>query len=152
MMDDRPANEIVITVPPKTVHLHNVACSGGCNLIDTSVRIGENPSIGVTVEYSGKRGMLYLDPRYGSFENQYAFHIPDGVVVRFFCPHCGTDLSDPDETCSLCSAPMFRLHLPRGGILEGCLRKGCVGHRLRIVDLDEQFLRLFNDGVLDSYL
>lgn len=152
MMVDRPDNEIVICIPPRTVHLQHVACSKGCNLIDTSVRIQESPSIAVFVDYSGNRGLLYLDPRYGSFENKYSFEIPDGAVVRFLCPHCESDLSGPEETCSMCSAPVFQLHLPRGGLLEGCLRKGCVGHRLRIVDLDEQFLRLFNDGILDSYL
>lgn len=153
MKKERADNEaIIISVPPKTIRLRHVACPKGCNLIDSSVRIKENPSIAVAVDYSGKKGPLYLDPRYGSFENKYTFEIPDGAVVRFYCPRCGTDLSNPEETCALCSAPMFNLHLPRGGLLEGCLRKGCVGHRLKIVDLDEQFLRLFNEGILDSYL
>jgi len=152
MKDNRRENEIVISIPSKTVRLQHVACPKGCNLIEPGVRIEENPSIAVSVHYGGREGPLYLDPRYGSYENKYDFEIPDGAVVRLFCPHCGEDLTDPDATCTLCSAPMFLLNLPRGGILEGCLRKGCVGHRLKIVDVEEQFLRLFNDGILDSYL
>ena len=152
MNDQRPENEIIISIPPKTVHLEHVACPKGCNLIDASVRIGENPAIAVMAECRGKKGMIHLDPRYGAYENQYSFDIPEGEIVRLSCPHCGADLCETKETCTLCSAPMFELHLPRGGILEGCLRVGCVGHRLRIVDVDEQFLRMFNEGIQDSYL
>ncbi len=152
MTDKRAENEIVICIPPRIIHLEHVACPKGCNLIDAEVRIGENPAVGVMAECGGEKGMIYLDPRYGSYENRYSFEIPEGQLVELHCPHCNADLRGADDSCSLCAAPMFELHLPRGGILEGCVRKGCVGHRLKIVDLDEQFLRMFNEGIQDSYL
>jgi hypothetical protein len=152
MATPRPDNEIIISIPPRTIHLQHVACPKGCNLIDPSVRIGDNPAIGVIAELGGRKGLIHLDPRYGSYENRYSFEIPEGAVVHLYCPHCGADLCETGETCTLCSSPMFELHLPRGGILEGCLKVGCVGHRLKIVDLDEQFLRMFNEGIQDSYL
>ncbi|MCK4547113.1 MAG: polyamine aminopropyltransferase [Candidatus Eisenbacteria sp.] len=151
MSEKRREDEIIISVPSKTIHLGHVACPKGCNLIDASVRIGENPSISVLAECGGQKGILYLDPRYGSFENKYTFEIPEGEIIGLSCPHCGTDLGETQEICSLCSAPMFALHLPHGSVLEGCRRKGCVGHRLKIVDLDEQFLRMFKEGMQDSY-
>jgi hypothetical protein len=152
MAEKPPDHRIIVSIPSRTIRLEHVACPGGCDLVDPRVRIDDSPSVTVTAEWKDQKGAIHLDPRYGSYENRYSFEIPDGAVVRLLCPHCGRDLTDPGETCQQCSAPMFVLHLPRRGLLEGCLRKGCPGHWLKIVDLDEQFLRMFNEGIQDSYL
>jgi hypothetical protein len=47
---------------------------------------------------------------------------------------------------------MFVLHLPRGGVVEGCLKKGCFEHSLKIVDAEELLKRLFDEHTLDAYL
>jgi len=152
MAEKQPEHRIIVSVPPKTICFEHAACPKGCNLIDPTVRIGDNPSIGVMAACGNRKGMIHLDPRYGSYENRYSLEVADGEIVSLSCPHCGADLTDPDVTCTQCSAPMFSLSLPRGGVVEGCLRVGCPSHWLKIVDVDEQFLRMFQEGTQDSYL
>ncbi len=136
---------VEIQIPSASVTVADVRCPNGCDLMVPDRPIHGHPSIGVRISFGEKSGMIYLDPAYGSFDNQCDVEIPEGEVVRFDCPHCGASLLDEEEICQTCSAPLFTLHLPKGGIVEGCLRKGCFYHRLRIVDLDAQFVRLYKD-------
>ena len=69
-----------------------------------------------------------------------------------FCPECGVNLKDPEDVCQLCASPMFVLHLPNGGIAEGCLKKGCMFHKMKIVDAEKQIARTFENNTLESYL
>ena len=59
-------------------------------------------------------GQVYID---GTPKN--------GAIVEFLCPTCNISLTSPDEICQVCSSPTFLGHLPKGGIIEGCLKKGC---------------------------
>ncbi len=135
--------EIVLSQAKLTVS--DPSCPNGCQLVDEKRMIGEHPSIAVRISCDEVSGMIYLDPRYGSFENVCDVEIPDGKVVSFHCPKCGVSLHDDEERCLTCSTPLFVLHLPNGGIVEGCLRKGCGFHKLQIVDMDAQFARLFGE-------
>ena len=151
MSDENKEHEIIISVGSRAIQFKHVACPNECSLMDPSKKIDGLPAVTVEVAHGDTRGALHLDPRYGSFENEHSFEINDGEIVEMSCPHCGVDLSEVTETCSLCSAPMFQLHLPRGGVVVGCRRKGCVSHRMKVVDLDEQFSRMFNNGIQDIY-
>lgn len=143
--------KIELQIPSKAVHISHAACSNGCSLMDESVQIGGHASIRVAIRYAGQEGIINLDPVYGSFQHQCTIPVPTGAVVEFFCPNCGVSLKG-QETCNVCSSPTFVLHLPRGGVIEGCLKKGCFAHSLRIVDAEELLKRLFDEHTLDAYL
>lgn len=144
------AEKIELEVPSKSVHISHAACGRGCNLMDESVKIGGFPSIRVKIRHGEQEGFINLDPVYGSFEHQCTIDVPEGAVVEFFCPHCGISLQG-QETCTVCSSPTFVLHLPRG-VIEGCLKKGCFAHSLKIVGAEELLERLFAAHTLDAYL
>ena len=87
-----------------------------------------------------------------TFCNEFDFCCEKNEIVKMSCPECGVDLQDPTDTCNLCSAPMFVFHLPKGGVVEGCLRKGCVYHKMKIVDAESLLGRMFENSTLESYL
>ena len=98
-------------------------------------------------------GHVHLDPAYGEFQNLGDRSVPRGAVVELLCPGCGVSLEDPEAVCSICSTSMFVLQLPRGGFVEGCRRKACFHHKLRLVSGDEALQRLFQKvGREDTYL
>jgi len=152
-MPEKEKIEIEVEVPAQKLHVSHVHCPKGHSLMDPEVKIHGFPAIKVKVTYRDQEGYLYLDPVYGSHDNiEKGIDIPSGAVVDFLCPECGESLKDPQDTCQLCSSPMFVFHLPKGGIIEGCLKKGCFYHRLKIVDAEQQVARLFINDTLESYL
>jgi hypothetical protein len=107
----------------------------------------------VKVRYKKQEGHINLDPVYGSFENvERGISIPKGAVVDFFCPECDISLKNEDDICQVCSSPMFIFQLPHGSIIEGCLKKGCIFHKLDIVDSEQQLARLFSNDTMESFL
>jgi len=152
-MSKKEKVQIEIEVASKKLHVTHATCPNGHSLQDSQVKIHREPSLKVKVRNKGKEGYLYLDPVYGRYDNIIKdIEIKEGDVVEMFCPECGIDLSDPDETCPLCASPMFIFHLPGGGIVEGCLKKGCLFHKMKIVDAEKQFTRMFENNTLESYL
>jgi hypothetical protein len=152
-MPKREKIQIEIEVPTKTLNLAHAACPKGHLLSNDEIKIHGLPSIYVKVKYRKQMGDLYLDSTYGSFDNVYkGITVPDNAVVELFCPECQTSLTDKEERCQLCSAPLFMLHLPKGSKLEGCLRKGCFFHKMKIIDADKRLGRLFENQTLESYL
>ncbi len=144
---------IEVEVPSKKIHVEHVYCPNGHSLCNEEKKIHGYPSIKTKVTIGAKEGIIYLDPVYGSFDNiEEGISIPNGGVVELFCPECGVNLTDPDESCQLCASPMFIFHLPKGGIVEGCLKKGCHYHKMKIVDAEQQISRLFENDTLESYL
>jgi len=145
--------EIVeIEVPSKAIRIQHASCPEGHSLMDEEHKINGYPSITVLARYKEREGLIYLDPVYGSFRNLPEIEIPEGEIVEFLCPECSISLTDEDISCSLCSAPMFSIHLPHGGIVEGCLRNGCQFHNLKLVEGEELVKRLYEDHTLDSFL
>jgi hypothetical protein len=134
--------QITLTIPTGAVHVQNATCPGGCSLMAPDVPIGGFPSIRVVAAFGTTRGMLYLDPAYGSFQHQTTLTIPPRTVVELLCPACGQSLAT-SEPCSDCGARTFRLVLPHGGAVAGCLRYGCHRHRLEISDPDGELLKLY---------
>lgn len=149
--EDHP-EKIEVTIPAASLVVGHARCPNGHLLMAPDVPIGGHPSILVKVKHGDSEGNLYLDPRYGSFEHESELKIPEGMVVGFFCPECGETLREKDVICNSCSAPVFVMHLPRGGRIEGCTRCGCFSHRLEVLDMDEQLLRLFEETHMDAYL
>jgi hypothetical protein len=144
--------KIEVTIPAARLVVGHAHCPNGHLLMAPDRPIGGYPSILVKAKYGDSEGNLYLDPRYGSFEHESEIEIPEGTVAGFFCPECGETLREKDVICNSCSAPMFVMHLPHGGRIEGCTRCGCFSHRLEVVDMDEQLLRLFEETHRDAYL
>jgi len=131
--------KIVLEVPTKTLHVEHAACPDGHSLMDPSVPINGYPSVKVILQYGDIKGVVHLDPIYGSFHNIFDIDIPEEVVVNMFCPTCGVDMKiDDNRVCDWCFSPLFLLYLPKGGILEGCLKVGCHQHKLKLVDVDQQ--------------
>jgi len=148
----KSTEKLEINLPAKSIHVSHAKCPNGHSLMDEEIKINNLPSVKLTVKSKDLEGTINLDPVYGSFKNKCDIKIPKGEVVDLFCTKCGISLKDDFETCSVCSAPMFTLHLPHGGIIEGCLRHGCVEHVLKIVEPEELLKRLFDQHMLDSYL
>ncbi|MBM3286674.1 MAG: hypothetical protein FJY88_04905 [Candidatus Eisenbacteria bacterium] len=113
--------------------------------------IHDLPSIRVRYDVAGKGGIIHLDPLYGRFDNLGEGEIPAGAMVEFSCPSCSVSLRAPEGTCETCAGNLFAIHLP-GGIVEGCLRRGCHYHRMTIVDDGSLMDRLFSEHGRDSYL
>ncbi|MBN2426328.1 MAG: hypothetical protein JXR46_02590 [Calditrichaceae bacterium] len=152
-MNTKEKIRIEIEMPTDSLKVEHATCPNGHLLADPTVKINGKPSIKVKVRYKDQEGLIYLDPVYGSYENiERGISIPKGAVVDFFCPVCGADLKNPDEFCQVCSSSMFMFHLPHGGIIEGCLKKGCMFHKLDIVDSEQQLARLFTNDTMSSFL
>ena len=150
MPDDR--ERIEIDVPPGSLVVRHARCPGGCDLMDPGAPIHGRPSIHLLYRDADGEGDIRVDPAYGSFENVADRDLRDGMVVEFFCPKCRVSLRAPGERCGVCSAPMFALHLPHGVVVEGCQRKACFHHKLRLVSDEEEMQRLFDRLVTDNYL
>jgi len=145
--------QIEIDIPSKSFNVKHASCPNGHSLIDESVKINGYPALKVKIICKGKTGFLFLDPVYGSYENvEKGITLRENDVSGFFCPECDISLLDPDETCSTCSSPMFILQLPHGSFVEGCTKKGCMFHKLKLVSGEQQMGRLFDDSSLDSFL
>lgn len=152
-MSKKEKIQIELEVPTKSFHVEHAYCPNGHSLSDESIKINGKPSFKVKVKYKDKEGFMYLDPIYGSYNNiEEGISVPKGAVIEFFCPQCGISLKEPDDTCQLCASPMFVFQLPKGGVVEGCLKKGCIFHKMKIVDAEQQIARLFDDHKLDVYL
>jgi hypothetical protein len=131
--------QIVIEIPSKALHVEHATCCNGCSLMDPSVPINGYPSIKIILQYGEIKGIVHLDPVYGSFHNIFDVDIPEGVVVEMFCPTCNVSMKvNENRVCDWCFSPLFSLYLPNGGLLEGCLKVGCHQHKLKLVDVDEQ--------------
>ena len=133
---------ITLRIPPGAVHVQHATCPAGCSLMASDVPIAGFPSIRVSIAFGSERGQLYLDPGYGSFQHHTSLTIPPQTVVQMLCPTCGESLAT-DVPCADCGARTFRLSLPKGGSVTGCLRFGCHRHKLELADLDGDLLKLY---------
>lgn len=152
-MSKKEKVQIEFEIPSKKIHVEHVYCPKGHSLCDSKTKIHNYPAIKVKIKYKDKEGILFMDPVYGSYDNIFQdIEVPKKGIVELFCPECGISLREEGESCRLCSSPLFIFNLPNGGIVEGCLRKGCVYHKMKMVGVEEQVLRLFENDTLESFL
>jgi len=148
-MSEKEKVQIEIDVSKHPLHVEHPTCSKGHSLKCELVKIHDYSSIKVKTTYKDNSGFIYIDPIYGSFDNIFeGMHVPEGELVKLFCPECDENLTAKNDTCQVCSSPMFVFHLPNNGIIEGCLKKGCMFHKLKIIDAEEQVARLFEERML----
>lgn len=148
----RKSEPIELSIPSKSIHIGHARCPQGCDLMDPKTPINGFPSIMVEVAWGDHFGLLHMDPVYGSYNNISQVNMPLGEIAAFACPHCGASLQSDHDSCSICSAPMFALQLPKGGIVVGCLRNGCKNHALRLISGEELMKGLFETRIMDNYL
>ncbi|OGK08284.1 MAG: hypothetical protein A2Y63_05170 [Candidatus Riflebacteria bacterium RBG_13_59_9] len=104
-----------------------------CNhsLMDTRHLVDERPSIRVTISFGKEHGWLCLSSLYGSHNLASEYPIPENIVADFFCPHCHGELRGTSD-CPECGAPMVRMTVQGGGMVQICSRRGCKGHMLDV--------------------
>jgi len=150
-MRSKPQDKVTLQLPEGVIGVRHATCPKGCDLMDPSQPIHDLPSIRVRYALGGKEGLAHLDPLYGRFESIHEWDPALGSIVEFSCPSCGASLRSEEGTCQICAGPLFALHL-MSGIVEGCLRRGCLYHKMTIIDSDALMERLFTDNHLDNYL
>lgn len=96
----------------------------GEGLQDESHTINEEPTFALLCEVpSGDeivKDVVYFSAFHGDNLNETNLDIKDGLITRFFCPFCESDLGSSHD-CDLCGAPLIRLQLRQGGMLQYCL-------------------------------
>jgi len=145
--------KLVVELPPESICIKEAYCPNGHSLMDPSHPMGNCPSIKVYAipEGGAEGGEIFLNAWYGNFEVDSTIPMKDGDVFEIYCPECKIDLRPLDEKCSFCGARIFRLNLPRGGIVEACSRKGCHNHKLKVIDLSAQLARIFDFDTRPRY-
>jgi len=149
-MGHKNRDTVEIEIPSKTLRVKHASCRHGHNLMDEEHLINGYPSVTVIVKLKDKTGMIHLDPVYGSYRNVPEIDIPEGECVELFCPECGISLTEGEQVCDECMAPMFTIHLGHGGVIEVCTRNGCQGHNLKFTDSEEMGKKLLEDHFFDS--
>jgi len=125
------------------IHVKLKCIHCGENLMDDSFQIDNHPSVKVMIEYKGEKGALHMSSRYGSSNVDSEIDIPKSEIVRFYCPHCESDLRS-SRTCYDCNAPMITFESTLGGYLRICSRKGCRKHIVEFENLETE-LRAFHE-------
>ncbi len=150
-MGHRKDKETVeIEIPSKSIRVKNAMCQNGHSLMDDEHRIDGYPSVTALVKTKDSKGLIHLDPVYGSYKNVPEIEIPEGECVELFCPTCGVSLTEGGQICDECLAPMFTIHLPHGGVIDVCTRNGCQFHNLKFTDSKEMGQKLMEDHFFDS--
>ncbi|MEW5692623.1 MAG: hypothetical protein AB1765_04945 [Candidatus Hydrogenedentota bacterium] len=120
----------------------------GQSLMDKEHLIDNCPGIKVIIEWKEKQGWAYLSALYGSYNTEYEFPRPKGEIGKFFCCHCKKELTSTRK-CEECGAPMVRLDVMEGGILQICSRRGCKRHCIEFERLETELRAFYNaHGVL----
>ena len=110
------------------------ACPKGCNLLDTTVKIGGLPAIRVSRTIRGREDLMHFDPMYGRANHVASEACEEGIVAPVSCPRCRTSLDCPERRCALCGAPTFAVQVAARGPVVWCTRKGCLWSRWDAVE------------------
>jgi len=143
--------KLTIEIPAESVIIRNAMCPNGHDLVDGGHLMEGEPAIKVTVRGPQTSGILHFHPAYGNHEVDTELNLREGEAYEVLCSHCGVSLVQRDERCVFCSASLFVIHLPKGGLVKSCTRKGCHHHRLELVDLESQLASLFSDELKPRY-
>ena len=119
------------------------------SLMDPRHKLEGHPSVSLVAQLKSRKGWLRLSPVYGSYALESELDLPDGAVVRVFCPKCGAELTST-FCCDQCQAPMVPLLMAEGGKIHVCARKGCKKHFLEFADVDEALAKFYDAYALDA--
>jgi hypothetical protein len=111
--------------------------------MDPNHIMGGAPAIKLLLETGDAEGIVHLHPYYGNFEIESSIPLQDGEVYDLQCPECHVSVRAEEDRCMFCGAPMMALHLPKGGQVQTCCRRGCHNHKLKIVDVSAQLAGIF---------
>ncbi len=131
---------------PKVVSL-SVKCPH-CQTVlnDENHLINNHPAIKVVVETNIKqKGFIWLSSIYGDYNYSCEFPIPDGEIVRMYCPECQTELKRKNLECDICGAPLISFLCNIGGRVNICSRNGCKNHYVVFEDLDTTIRKFYDE-------
>lgn len=114
------------------------------SFMDPYDQINGKPSIKVDIEANGKKGRFRLCSYYDCFDHKCNFELSKGEVIKFFCPHCNTELTSPNK-CEECGAPMIPFSLEKGGKVHICSRIGCKKHFISFQDVSDALRKFYHE-------
>ena len=112
------------------------------SLMDSEQLVDGHPGIRLEIETNGEKGTIILSPIYESYNYRCDIEIPDGEIVKFYCPHCSEQITSSIE-CEYCDATMVPLTLDIGGKAIICSRSGCKSHFLEFEDINAALKKLY---------
>ena len=116
----------------------------GKSLMDEEHKLNGNPCVTVIIEFENTRGWAHLSSFYGNYTTEYEFSRASGIVAKFFCPHCNSELSSTN-ICHKCGAPMVWFDFLEGyGRVQICSRRGCKHHLIEFEDIENELHEFFN--------
>jgi hypothetical protein len=115
----------------------------GKSLMDDEIKIDGHPSVKLNMLYQGERARLRLSSLYGSYNIKSDLPIKEGHTVKFFCPHCNTELTSR-RVCEKCDAPMVSMKFVEGGTVEICSRRGCKKHLIEFENVESELRAFYN--------
>lgn len=114
------------------------------SLMDTTVKVDNEPSIKLNVKYGEASGIIHLSAIYGSYNYSCDIDIPKDEIAEFCCPHCQKDLNSAVE-CLSCGGEMIPFYLDMGGKVSICARSGCKNHHVEFEDLSQALKKLYQE-------
>ncbi len=114
------------------------------SLMNEEKTIDGLPSVRVFIQFSNKKGLLYLSSIYGSYNILSDTHIPMDEIVLFFCPHCQSSLLT-NTLCEKCNVPMAAFELKQGGKVQICSKRGCKKHMIEFSNLSQEISTFYDE-------
>jgi predicted RNA-binding Zn-ribbon protein involved in translation (DUF1610 family) len=115
------------------------------SLMDKNQPVDGKPGIVLNIATSQQKGRIILSSIYESYNYRCDIDIPNGEIVKFFCPSCNEMIISNIE-CEHCKAQMVPLDLDIGGKASICSRSGCKGHFIEFENITESLKKLYSLG------
>ncbi|MBX3008827.1 MAG: HAMP domain-containing protein [Melioribacteraceae bacterium] len=110
----------LLSLSPKGItHIKKAVCGKTHSLMDSNYKIGGMSSIKLKIRSNGNEGFAHLDPLYGSGRHYFGI-TKDKNNIQLSCPTCDTSLIDKSKNCPECGGPIYKIHVPEKGFIEGC--------------------------------
>lgn len=133
------ATSLLTLSPVGIAQVKGATCKNNHNLIDNNHKIEGVPSIKVKAEAKGIEGEVYIDAIFGKHQNQYNLPIHNNEILKLYCTECSVPLFDDKRECPVCKAPLYQMHTPGKGTLNGCTRFGCTWQKWDFVDEQKEY-------------
>ncbi|MEP0813094.1 MAG: HAMP domain-containing protein [bacterium] len=124
-----------IKVPPfGNAQIRKAFCPEGCSLVDESVKIRNMPAVSVEFRDDKGKGVIHLDPVYGSLNHVFSRVVKPDMIIGVSCPKCKASLVRETRKCPRCDAPLFAVGAGSDGEIVWCTRRGCHYQRWEAVE------------------